>query len=239
MNQLAKKLESQGQFDELNILRKRINELCQEINIKIDDDSKTSDDSDKKVDTTLTDNETNENEVDTDSSINVSKGQKISLTNINPNLNEFTIEVECQTDYDIELDTSAFLLGANGKAANDDDFIFYGNTKHNSNSVEINENEIKIDLSKIPNDIKKIATTLTIYSEHNFSQVKSAKVRIMEYCNNKELLQFDFGSNLSNETAIVIGEIYRHKGEWKFNAVGAGFNGGLEALCKHFGVEVE
>ena len=45
--------------------------------------------------------------------------------------------------------------------------------------------------------------------------------------------------NFSVETAVVLGEIYRYKGNWKFNATGAGFSGGLAALCKNFGIEVK
>ncbi|MDQ0194950.1 TerD family protein [Paenibacillus wynnii] len=52
--------------------------------------------------------------------------------------------------------------------------------------------------------------------------------------NGEELFRFDYGSDLTKETAIVVGELYRYGDEWKFNAIGSGFNGGLEALCKEY-----
>ena len=108
----------------------------------------------------------------------------------------------------------------------------YGNPSHSSGSVKIESDQIKINLSKVPASVNKIAITLTIYSNHNFSQVRNTSLAV------DDLLNFTFGDNLSVETAIVVAEIYRHKGEWKFNAVGAGFKGGLEALCSNFGVDV-
>ena len=160
------------------------------------------------------------------------KGQKVDLTKGNPNLSLLTVKLDWQADFRIELDTSAFLLSVDGKAASDDDFIFYGNPSNPSQSVNLSGNQITIDLPKVPLSINKIAITLTIYSNHNFSQVNKSSIVV------DDRLRFDFGDELSVETAVVVGEIYRHKGEWKFNAVGAGFKGGLEALCKNFGIDV-
>ena len=160
------------------------------------------------------------------------KGQKIDLTKNNPNLSQLSVNLDWQADSSIELDVSAFLLNSTDKVSSDDDFVFYGNPNHFSNSVKVQGNKINIDLPRVPNNVDKIAVTLTIYSKHNFSQVKNSIIKV------NDILSFDFGQELSTETAIVVAEIYRHKGEWKFNAVGAGFNGGLEALCKNFGVEV-
>ena len=160
------------------------------------------------------------------------KGQKIDLTKNNPNLSQLSVNLDWQADSSIELDVSAFLLNSTGKVASDDDFVFYGNPNHFSNSVKVQGNAINIDLSRVPSNVEKIAVTLTIYSKHNFSQVRNSIIKV------NDILSFNFGQELSTETAIVVAEIYRYKGEWKFNAVGAGFNGGLEALCKNFGVEV-
>ena len=53
-----------------------------------------------------------------------------------------------------------------------------------------------------------------------------------------EVLKFDLAEEFSIETALVVCEIYRNGADWKFNAVGAGYQGGLEALCRSFGVNV-
>ena len=72
----------------------------------------------------------------------------------------------------------------------------------------------------------------------NFGQVSNAFIRIVDEVTNTELIRYDLGEDFSIETAVVVGELYRHNGEWKFNAIGSGFQGGLAALCGHYGIEV-
>ena len=104
------------------------------------------------------------------------------------------------------------------------------------------DEEILVDFSKMPDRIEKIAVTVTIYEakerRQNFGQVNNSYVRVVNSDNEEELLRYDLGEEFSIETAIVVCEIYRHNGEWKFNALGSGFEGGLEALCKNFGVNI-
>ena len=162
------------------------------------------------------------------------KGQKISLNE------DFIIAKFERNSGALEIDTSAFLLGINGKAAGDEDFVFYGNPKHNSGGVTYAEDTIKVDLKKIPRHIEKISITATIYDaakrKQNFSQVKNSMLRL-KASNGYDIATFNL-DNFTVETAIVLGEIYRYKGAWKFNATGAGFSGGLAALCKNFGIDV-
>ncbi len=73
----------------------------------------------------------------------------------------------------------------------------------------------------------------------NFGQVSNAFIRIVDETTNQELIRYDLGEDFSIETAVVVGELYRHDGEWKFNAIGSGFQGGLAALCGHYGMDVE
>ena len=83
---------------------------------------------------------------------------------------------------------------------------------------------------------------MTIYDaqvrKQNFGQVSNAFIRIVNAASNEELIRYDLGEDFSIETAVVIAELYRHNGEWKFNAIGSGFEGGLEALCRNFGVNI-
>ncbi len=100
-----------------------------------------------------------------------------------------------------------------------------------------------MDLSRVPGSICKIAFTVTIYEaesrRQNFGQVSNAFIRIVDEGNGQEILRYDLGEDFSIETAAVFGELYKHQGEWKFNAIGAGYNGGLAALCANYGVEVD
>ena len=190
--------------------------------------------------------------------ISLKKGQKVDLTKTNPGLKEVLIGLGWDTNKydggkDFDLDSSVFLLGANGKVASDDDFVFYGNLKHKSGSVEHlgdnltgagegDDEQIKIDLSKVPAEVEKIDFTVTIYEaeerKQNFGQVENAFIRVVDATNNKELIRYDLGEDFSIETAVVIGELYRNKGEWKFNAIGSGFSGGLASLGRNYGVNV-
>lgn len=190
--------------------------------------------------------------------VSLKKGQKVDLTKTNPGLKNILIGLGWDTNKydggaDFDLDASVFLLGANGKVASDDDFVFYGNLKHKSDSVEHlgdnltgagegDDEEIKIDLSKVPEAVEKIDFTVTIYEaderKQNFGQVENAFIRVVNAETNEELIRYDLGEDFSVETAVVIGELYRNKGEWKFNAIGSGFSGGLAALGTNYGVNI-
>ena len=101
---------------------------------------------------------------------------------------------------------------------------------------------MQITLPDIPGSIERIAFTVTIYEaearRQNFGQVSNAYIRIVDQDTNQELIRYDLGEDFSIETAVVVGELYKHNGEWKFNAIGSGFQGGLAALCGHYGIEV-
>ena len=148
---------------------------------------------------------------------------------------------------------AAFMLGADGKCPTDKEFVFYGNLAHPSESVkhmgdnltgegEGDDEQIQIDLSKVPANIERIAFTVTIYEaearRQDFGQVSNSFIRLVDETTGKEMIRYDLGEDFSIETAVVVGELYRHNGEWKFNAIGSGFQGGLAALCGHYGIEV-
>ncbi|WP_423219563.1 TerD family protein [Clostridium novyi] len=191
-------------------------------------------------------------------SVSLSKGQKVDLTKSNPGLKKVTVGLGWDTNKydggnDFDLDAAAFLLGSNGKVTSDGDFVFYNNLKHSSEAVvhlgdnrtgegDGDDEQISIDLSKVPFNIEKIDFTVTIHDaetrQQNFGQVSNAFIRIVNEENNEELIRYDLSEDYSIETALVVGELYRHNGEWKFSAIGSGFQGGLGALCGNFGINV-
>lgn len=190
--------------------------------------------------------------------INLTKGQKIDLTKSNPGLKEVIVGLGWDTNKydggaDFDLDASVFMVGDNGKVNNDLDFIFYNNLEHPSKSVvhtgdnrtgegDGDDEAIIIDFSKVPSNIDKIAITVTIHDAiargQNFGQVTNAFVRVVNKENDNEILRYDLTEDFSVETALIFCELYRHNDEWKFSAVGSGFEGGLEALCKNYGLQV-
>jgi tellurium resistance protein TerD len=190
--------------------------------------------------------------------ISLQKGQKVDLTKTNPGLSKIIIGLGWDVNKydggsDFDLDAAAFLLAENGKVSSQDDFVFYGNQKHTSGAVEHtgdnltgagegDDEQIKVDLSKVPASVQKISFTVTIYEaesrKQNFGQVSNAFIRIVDEGKSAELIRYDLGEDFSIETAVVIAELYRNGAEWKFNAIGSGFQGGLKALCGNFGVSV-
>ena len=190
--------------------------------------------------------------------INLKKGQKVDLTKGNPSLKNIMIglgwDINIYTSGKaFDLDATVFMTGSNGKCPTEEEFIFYGNLEHSTGAVKHlgdnrtgagdgDDEQILVDLSLIPSNISKVAFTVTIYDaesrRQNFGQVSNAFIRIVDEETDEELIRYDLGEDFSIETAVVVGELYRHNGEWKFNAIGSGFQGGLAALCDHYGIEV-
>lgn len=188
--------------------------------------------------------------------INLQKGQKVDLTKTNPGLMKVLVGLGWDVNrYDgnegFDLDASLFLLDGNGKAAQDTDFIFYNNPKSSDGSVQHlgdnttgegdgDDEQITINLTEVPDRIQKIAFTVTIHDaetrSQNFGMVSNAFIRVANETTGVELIRYDLSEDYSIETALVVGELYRHNGEWKFNAIGGGFAGGLGALVSNFGL---
>ncbi|MGG2183869.1 TerD family protein [Bacillus altitudinis] len=190
--------------------------------------------------------------------IQLSKGQRVDLTKTNPGLTKVMIGLGWDTNKysggaEFDLDASAFLVDANNRCQQDTDFVFYNNLQHPSGSVthtgdnrtgegDGDDEQILVDFSKIPANIDRIGITVTIHDaearSQNFGQVSNAFVRVVNEEGGEELIRFDLGEDFSIETAVVVCELYRHGSDWKFNAIGSGFSGGLAALCKNYGLEV-
>ena len=192
--------------------------------------------------------------------INLSKGAKINLTKEAPSLKKILVGLGWSTNkysgsYDFDLDASVFMVDKMGRT-NADGFVFYNHlvgpnesvVHHGDNKTGDDNNQdaeqISIDLDKVPANIEKIAISCTIDSAmerggQNFGMVENAYLRLVDETNGKEVVRFNLGEDFSVETAIVVGEVYRYNNDWKFNAVGRGFSGGLIDLCRNYGLDAE
>lgn len=190
--------------------------------------------------------------------ISLQKGQKVDLTKTNPGLSKVVVGLGWDTNKydggkDFDLDASAFLLNEAGKVAKDTDFVFFNNPKSTEGSVnhtgdnrtgagDGDDEQIKVDLTAVPAEVVKIAFAITIHDakerNQNFGQVSNAYARVLNEATSEELIRYDLGEDFSVETAIVVGEFYRNGAEWKFNAVGSGYQNGLAGLCKDYGLDV-
>ncbi|MBO6256195.1 MAG: TerD family protein [Bacteroidaceae bacterium] len=153
--------------------------------------------------------------------------------------------------FDFDLDASAFMLGANKKLPKDEYFVFYNNQKSPDGSVEStgddltggnsdggDDETLNVDLTKVDPQVQEIIFTATIYKaeerKQNFGQVRNSYIRIYNSITNEEIARYDLDEDFSIETAVEFGRLYRRNGEWKFEAMGIGNKGGLQALVNKY-----
>lgn len=192
-------------------------------------------------------------------SISLVKGQKIDLTKGNAGLRKVVFALgwdlnRYDGDAEFDLDVSAFFTDDSGKVTGEQDFVFYGQPQHPSGSLTYSgdnrtgdgdgdDETMIVELSKIPANISKISFAATIYDAENrlqnFGMVDNSYIRAYDADTGEELMRFDLSEDFSTETALVVAEIYRHNGEWKFKAVGSGYSGGLKSLCNQYGIDAE
>ena len=188
-------------------------------------------------------------------SISIAKGGNVSLSKEAPGLARIVIglgwDARATDGADFDLDASVFMLAESGKVRSDADFIFYNQLKSSDGSVEHtgdnltgegegDDEAVKVDLSRVPAEIHKLAVAVTIHDadarRQNFGMVQNAFIRVVNGDGGTEIARYDLTEDYSTETALIFGEVYRHSGEWKFRAVGQGFEGGLAPLARNFGV---
>ena len=189
--------------------------------------------------------------------ISLQKGGNVNLSKEAPGMKKMTLGLGWDTratdGAEFDLDASAFMLNAAGKVRSDADFIFYNQPKSVEGAVQHSgdnrtgagdgdDESIIVDLSLVPADVEKIAVCVTIHAaeerRQNFGMVSSAYIRCIDAGSNAEVAKYDLSEDASVETAMIFGEIYRNNGDWKFKAIGQGFQGGLGPRAKNFGVSV-
>lgn len=188
--------------------------------------------------------------------ISLAKGERISLEKVAPGLTEAIVGLGWDTNptdsgADFDLDGSLFVLGSDEKLISDKHFIFYNNLtspdpkksiQHMGDNLtgagEGDDEIIKINLKEVPAEIQKIVITVTIHEaearKQNFGQVQNAFVRVVNPSNQQEVVRYDLTEDYSIETALIMAEIYRKDNEWRVNAVGSGYQGGLQSLLDRY-----
>lgn len=179
-------------------------------------------------------------------SVNLQKGQKVDLRkNDGGTLRRVMVglgwdEVKQTRGFfapkpqDIDCDASAFLCTA-GKLASNNDVVYFGSLRHSSGAVvhmgdnltgagEGDDEQILVDLTALPGQYDKIVFVVNIYQaqqrRQHFGMIQNAFIRICDGETNQELCKYNLSENYDGMTAMVFGELYLYKGQWKFNAVG-------------------
>jgi tellurium resistance protein TerD len=189
----------------------------------------------------------------------LSKGGNVSLTKEAPDLTAVVVGLGWQASgrngADFDLDASALLVGTNGRILSDSHFVFYNNLTSPDGTVEHtgddltggegvgDDEQIKMNLAGMAAEVDRVVVTVSIYDaearRQSFGQVRSAFIRVVNQADDRELARFDLSEDASTETAMIFGELYRHRSEWKFRAVGQGYANGLAGIARDFGVNVD
>lgn len=177
--------------------------------------------------------------------INLSKGQRVGL-----GLQKVGIglgwDPNDSSGHDFDLDASAFMLNSSGKVPADNYFVFFNNPKSPDGSVESSGDDqtggnsdgddetLTVEFSKVDSRIEEILVVVTIHDaqerRQNFGQVRNSFIRIYDTVTNEEICKYELDEDFSVETALEFGRLYKRADEWKFEALGKGFTGGLEFL---------
>ncbi len=193
-------------------------------------------------------------------SISLQKGQKVSLTKESAGLSRVVIglgwdEVQQKRGFfapkplPIDCDASALLLQG-GRLVRKEDIVYFGNLQHMSGTVQHmgdnltgagdgDDEQIIVDLARVPQEYDKIVLVVNIYDcvkrKQHFGMIQNAFIRLVDASNNTEICKYNLTENYSGMTAVIFGEVYRHNGEWKFNAIGQGTNDpGLGQLANRY-----
>jgi tellurium resistance protein TerD len=189
--------------------------------------------------------------------ISLQKGGNVNLSKEAPGLAKMTVglgwDARATDGAPFDLDGVVFLLNQAGKVRSDNDLVFYNNLKSVDGSVmhsgdnrtgagEGDDETVTIDLTKVPADVDKIVVGVTIHDadarRQNFGMVGKAFIRCVNANGNAEIARYDLSEDSSTEAAMIFGEVYRNGADWKFRAIGQGFQGGLGPLAKTYGVNV-
>ncbi len=190
-------------------------------------------------------------------SVSLSKGGNVSLSKQAPGLTAVLVglgwDARTTSGDDFDLDASALLLTESGKIASDAHFVFFNNLTSPDGSVEHtgdnltgagegDDEAIKVNLAAVPGEIDRVVVAVSIYEatarSQSFGQVRNAFMRVVNQADNVELARYDLSEDASTETAMIFGELYRNGPEWKFRAVGQGYDSGLSGIARDFGVNV-
>ena len=150
---------------------------------------------------------------------------------------------------DIDCDASVIVCRG-GRLAGKDDVVYFGNLKHPSGAIvhtgdnltgegEGDDEQIKVDLTAVPEAYDKLVFVVNIYDcesrKQDFGMIQNAFIRICDERTGAEFCRYNLSESYAGMTAMIFGEIYRHNGEWKFNAIGQGTKDtGLQGLAKRY-----
>lgn len=151
----------------------------------------------------------------------------------------FSIYFSCEKPRGVDVDPYIFLLDKDSRALGDSSLIFFGNERSDNGEAIYypSDGHIEIDLAKADFRIERIVLAYAVYAADKFNNFSVVKQPLISVRTDSERLSFAM-DGLSSEAAVVALELYLYKGEWKINAVGAGYNDGMARMCNSYGIDV-
>lgn len=173
--------------------------------------------------------------------MDITKGQRTPVSQL---VSGQSFQLAVKTVGALVVDFSCFGLDGAQKLSDERYMIFFNQPKSPCGGVEIVQSSggdgttFQLNLAKLPASIDRLVITAAIDGTGTMNQLREG-CYLRFLANGQESSRFSFsGKDFSEEKALMLGELYRKNGEWRFCAVAQGFNGGLEALVKHFGGDV-
>jgi tellurite resistance protein TerA len=163
---------------------------------------------------------------------NFSRGQKGKLADLGCNA-RFNVELDIGAA-GMAVDVSCFGVDANEKLSDERYMVFYNQLASPEGAIKLDlgggKARFALDLDALPASIAKLVFVAAIDGNGTMRAIGPSAMTL------GDAVKFAWsGADFENEKAVIVGEIYRKDGVWRFGAVGQGFNGGLSALLAHFG----
>ena len=180
------------------------------------------------------------------------RGANVALTREIPNLTGVVLGVRMNPGAEQlvadNLVVATILCDASGKALSDEHFVFFNQLASPDLSVRQMEEvlgrdteQIEIDLDQVPAQIARIVIVVYLNEgtakRRSLGQLRECVIRVLNLAGNTELVRSeDLAPDLSRETALALGEMYRHDGGWKFKVIGQGYATGIAGIATDYGV---
>ncbi len=180
------------------------------------------------------------------------RGANVSLTREVPSLKGLVVGVKwnvgSETALGDNLTMATILCGTDGRALSDEHFVFFNQLSSPDLSVQQidaalggDQEQVEIDLNSVPAQVDRIVVVVYVNDgpaqKRTLGQLRSCVVRVLNLDGNAELVRSEeLSTGLQTETALALGEVYRHNGEWKFKVLGQGYSKGIAGIASDYGL---
>ncbi|MGW2048799.1 TerD family protein [Streptomyces sp. NPDC001858] len=175
------------------------------------------------------------------------KGANVGLAALSENVDAVVVSLGWASPTgEGDADVSVLLLDEKGKVRSDADFYFYNHPDAPDGSVQLlgkapvgegSEDRIGFDLTAIPADVDRIVVAASRYEGAGFGELDDLRVTLADGAG-EDLLRFAI-DDAGSVSAFIFGELYRRGADWKFRAIGQGYDTGLAGLASDFGVDID